>query len=465
MPRRKNARDSRNPGPLLDRPLHVLLLGSGGREHALGWRIKQSKHCGKLFFAPGNAGTASLGTNVDLPITYSQEALDPDKPTVSTKSVDAIDYFCRQHDIGLIVVGPEDPLAHGIVDRLHQVAATRGITRHIFGPSHAAARLEGDKAFAKDLMRAASIPTADARTFTGFDAAAEYVQNRETPVVVKAAGLAKGKGAIVTSNSDEAVDALRRCMVRREFGDAGNTVIVEERLTGQEVSLLALVDGRNIFLLDPCQDHKPVGEGDTGPNTGGMGAYCPTPLLDERTLDTVQRQVLVPIVDALRRDDVPFQGVLYAGLMLTPGGPKVLEFNTRFGDPETQPLMMRFKGDLLATLVACCTGRLEEAELGFDPRVALGVVMASGGYPGEYRTGLPIHGIEDAEHRHPDVKVFHGGTRLDRDGTVVTGGGRVLCVTALGGSISEAQAKANAACEKITFDAAHWRRDIGGRVR
>ena len=462
MPRRKNPSP---PGPLVEKPLNVLLLGSGGREHALGWKLKQSKHCRKLFFAPGNAGTASLGTNVDLPIAYSQEAPDPNRPTVATKSVDAIDYFCRQNDIAMIVVGPEDPLAHGIVDRLHETAATRNISRHIFGPSHAAARLEGDKAYAKELMRAASIPTADARTFTGFDAAAEYVQNRETPVVVKAAGLAKGKGAIVTGNVDEAMDALRRCMVTREFGDAGNTVVIEERLTGQEVSLLALVDGRNIFLLDPCQDHKPIGEGDTGPNTGGMGAYCPTPLLDEHTLNIIQRQVLVPIVDAMRRDDILFQGVLYAGLMLTPGGPKVLEFNTRFGDPETQPLMMRLRGDLMEIMIACCTGRLDEVDLSFDPRTALGVVLASGGYPGPYESGKVITGIEDAQHGDADVKVFHAGTQVDRDGNTVTAGGRVLCVTALGESIIDAQAKANAACEKISFEGMQWRSDIGSRVR
>ncbi|MEM8739595.1 MAG: phosphoribosylamine--glycine ligase [Planctomycetota bacterium] len=455
----KKTKASARPGLPTD-PTNVLILGAGGREHALGWKLKQSKLCRKLFFAPGNGGTAALGQNVDL-------ALEP----VNTKNVDAIDYFCRQHDIGLIVIGPEDPLCHGLADRLTPPAPASGAkgqppaapARYVFGPSQAAARLEGDKAFAKDLMRAASIPTADAKTFTNFEMAKAYVEARETPVVVKAAGLAKGKGAIVCSTNEQAVDALERCLVKREFGDEGNTVLVEERLVGQEVSILALVDGRNLFLLDPSQDHKQAHEGDTGPNTGGMGVYCPTPLVTEEQLTVIQREVLVPAVDALKRDGIDFRGVLYAGLMLTAGGPKTLEFNTRFGDPETQPLMMRLKGDLMEAMLAVCTGQLDQADLRWDPRVCCCVVMASGGYPGKYEKGKPITGIDDAE-SDPDVKVFHAGTKLTRDGTLVTDGGRVLAVCALADTLKEAQTKANAACDKIKFEGAQFRRDIGFRV-
>ncbi len=434
-------------------PIHTLLLGSGGREHALGWKLKQSPRCGDLYFAPGNGGTASLGRNVDLPF-------DP----VNTKNADAIDYFARQHNIRLIVIGPEDPLCAGLADRLQKYDKARWV----FGPVAAAARLEGDKAFSKDLMRAAQIPTADSKTFTHLDAALAYAQSRELPVVVKAAGLAKGKGVVVTNSPQEAVAAVQSIMGDKQHGDAGSTVVIEERLVGQEVSVLALVDGESIFVLDPTQDHKQAHEGDTGPNTGGMGAYCPTPLLDDATLTLIEREVLVRTVDALRRDGVTFRGVLYAGMMLTAGGPKVLEFNTRFGDPECQPLMLRLKGDLLEAMIAVCEGRLDNFASGgdglaWDERVCCCVVMCSGGYPGEYRKGLPITGIADAE-QDPDVTVFHAGTKLSRSGELQTNGGRVLNVCALGATLQEAQAKANAACAKIAFEGAFYRRDIGLRV-
>ncbi|MEZ6190088.1 MAG: phosphoribosylamine--glycine ligase [Phycisphaerales bacterium] len=427
--------------------VNALILGSGGREHALGWKLKQSKRCGKLYFAPGNGGTAALGENRnDLPF-------DP----VNTKNADAIDYFCRQNDISLIVIGPEDPLCGGLADRLTKPG------RHVFGPVKAGARLEADKVFSKQLMRAASIPTADAKTFTDFNAAVNYVENRETPVVVKASGLAKGKGVIVCSDNGQAVDALKQCMVDKAFGEAGNTVVVEERLVGQEVSILALVDGRNIYVLDPTQDHKQAHEGDKGPNTGGMGAYCPTPLVSDGLMNTIQAEILVPTVDALRRDGIEFKGVLYAGLMLTAGGPKVLEFNTRFGDPECQPLMMRLKGDLIDIMIATCEGTLGEVDLSWDDRCCCCVVMASGGYPGKYESGKIITGIEDAE-EDPDVKVFHAGTKIGKSGALVTAGGRVLNVCAMGKDLKEAQQKANAACDKIKFEGAIFRRDIGYRV-
>ena len=427
--------------------INALILGSGGREHALGWKLKQSKRCGKLYFAPGNGGTAALGTNVsDLPF-------DP----VNTKSADAIDYFCRQNNVSLVVIGPEDPLCQGLADRLEREG------RCVFGPVAAGARLEGDKDFSKQLMRAASIPTADAKSFTDYAAAANYVENRELPVVIKAAGLAKGKGVIVCDNNQQALDGLKQCMVDKAFGAAGDIVIVEERLVGQEVSILALVDGRNIFVLDPTQDHKQAHEGDTGPNTGGMGAYCPTPLVSDELMMTIQSEILVPTIDALRRDGVEFKGVLYAGLMLTAGGPKVLEFNTRFGDPECQPLMMRIKGDLVDIMHATCEGRLGDVNLSWDPRCCCCVVMASEGYPGKYESGKVITGIEDAQ-QDPDVHVFHAGTKLSRDGGRVTAGGRVLNVCAMGKDLKEAQQKANAACEKIQFDGAWYRKDIGYRV-
>jgi phosphoribosylamine--glycine ligase len=426
--------------------MNILVIGSGGREHALGWKLKQSKRCGKLFFAPGNAGTAALGQNTPLKV---------DK--VDTKNVDAIDYFCRQEKVELIVVGPEDPLAGGIVDRLTK----RG--RCVFGPVKAAARLEGDKSWAKQLMRAASIPTSEARIFTDAQAALTYASSHETPLVVKASGLAKGKGAIVCDDAKQAADAVRTIMIDRAFGDAGDTVVIEERLVGQEVSVLALVDGRNIFVLDTTQDHKQVGEGDRGPNTGGMGAYCPTPLMTDALLTQIEREVLVPIVDALRRDEVIYQGLLYAGLMLTAGGPKVIEFNARFGDPETQALMVRLQGDLVDIMLATCNGKLDEAEIGWDPRSACCVVMASGGYPGAYKSGLPITGLDVAA-KMPGVQVFHAGTAKGKDGQVLTAGGRVLNVVALGADLKEAQKRANAACAKIHFEGAQFRKDIGFRV-
>lgn len=426
--------------------INILVIGSGGREHALGWKLKKSKQCGKLFFAPGNGGTAALGENVDLPI-------EP----VNTKNADNIDWFCRENKIGLIVIGPEDPLAAGLADRLAKPG------RHIFGPVADAAKLEADKAFAKQLMKAASVPTADARCFQEFEFARKYIETREEPLVVKAAGLAKGKGVTVCDTPEEALAVAEQIMVDQVFGDAGAQLIVEEKLVGQELSVLALVDGRNIFVLDPTQDHKQIGEGDTGPNTGGMGAYCPTPLVTEEQMHEIMGEVLVPIVDAMRRDDVEYKGVLYAGLMLTPGGPKVLEFNVRFGDPETQPLMCRLKGDLVEIMIATCEGKLDEVDLSWDKRVCCGVVMSSGGYPGDYEKGKVITGIADAE-QDKDITVFHAGTTKNKEGKLVTAGGRVLCVCAMGADLKEAQEKANAACDKIKFEGAYFRRDIGHRV-
>ncbi len=430
---------------------NVLLIGGGGREHALAWKLAKSPRLDTLWVADrDNAALTALG--------------EPCTQSMDLSNVFMMRRWCERHDIRLVVVGPENPLAEGIAD----VLATE--TRPVFGPTKAGARIEADKAFAKTLMRQVAIPTADARVFDDPRSAAVYIEAHDEACVVKAAGLAAGKGVIVCDTPGEALEAVERIMVRREFGDAGATVLIEERLAGQEVSVLALVAGRSIWLLDPCQDHKRVGEGDTGPNTGGMGAYCPAPLVDPEMLDVIQREIIVPIADALRREGIDYRGVLYAGLMLTPAGPKVLEFNCRFGDPECQVILARLQADLVEVLSAVGSGtlgRLEETAISFDPRTACCVVMCSQGYPGPYEKGKVITGIEDAESLGGDrrqVIVFHAGTTLDDTGRLVTNGGRVLGVTALAEDLEAARDLANAACEKIHFEGAFWRRDIGDRV-
>jgi phosphoribosylamine---glycine ligase len=436
-----------SPRPCPER-CNILLIGGGGREHAIGWKISQSPRLGKLWIAEStNAGLAALGEACPVPMNM--------KDTFRMKR------WCETNAIDLIVVGPEAPLAAGITDALQTE------TRRVFGPTRAAAQLEADKAYAKQVMRQAAIPTADAKTFTNVEAARHFVLAREDPCVVKATGLAAGKGAIVCDTQQDALDAIDLMLVQQAFGEAGRTIIIEEKLSGQEVSVLALVDGRTISLLDPCQDHKQVGEGDTGPNTGGMGAYCPTPVIDRATMAVVEREIMVPMVDTLRRDGIEFRGVLYAGLMLTPGGPKVLEFNVRFGDPECQPLMMRLRSDLIGLLWATSTGRLGDVELDFDDRVSCCVVMCAEGYPGAYEKGRPITGIEDAEAmsgERGEVKVFHAGTTLNSAGELVTSGGRVLGVTAMADDLQSARDLANDACSRIRFPGAFHRRDIGDRV-
>ncbi|MHC4217140.1 MAG: phosphoribosylamine--glycine ligase [Planctomycetota bacterium] len=436
--------------------VNVLLVGGGGREHTLAWKLNQSPRLGTLWLTdPANGGLSRLGRPCPQKMDLSNEFL--------------MRQWCDRNDIHLVVVGPEAPLADGLADVLQSPH------RQVFGPTKSAARIEADKAFAKQLMRQASVPSADTRTFDDRDRAMTYIRAHDEPCVVKANGLAAGKGVVVCETPDEALEAVDRMMVRREFGDAGTTVLIEEKLIGQEVSVLAVVAGRSIWLLDPCQDHKQVGEGDTGPNTGGMGAYCPTPLLDAATLEAIQSEILVPTADALRREGIEYRGVLYAGLMITPGGPKVLEFNCRFGDPECQVLLPRLRGDLIELFWAACTatgapgrpGSLDEAAVEFDPRTACCVVMCSHGYPGPYEKGKPITGIADAEAlggNGREVIVFHAGTRYDNDDQLVTNGGRVLGVTALAEDLQAARDLANAACEKIRFDGAFYRRDIGDRV-
>src|SRR4051812_25031471 len=423
--------------------MKVLLVGNGGREHALAWKLAASPRVTALYAAPGNPGIAEVADVL---------------PKIGVMDFDAIERFVRDNRVELVVIGPEDPLAAGLADRL--LAA--GVK--VFGPTKDAARVEADKWFAKELMRQQSIPTAEARSFTDPAAAEEYLRVRDEPVVVKAAGLAKGKGVMVCYRTEDALDAVNEIMRRKAHGAAGSRVVIEEMLSGPEVSILAFVDRKNIYVMEPAQDHKPVDDGDTGPMTGGMGAYTPTPVVTDAMLRQIERDVLVPAVDGLVREGIDYKGVLYAGLMLTTNGPKVLEFNCRFGDPETQPLMMRFQGDLLEVMLAVAEGRLDDATLKWDPRPALCVVAASRGYPGKYATGVPITGVEKADSM-PDVKVFQSGTRLAPDGrTLLTDGGRVLSVAALGKTIADAQRRAYEAMAKIHFDGMHYRKDIGWRA-
>ncbi|HTK77090.1 MAG TPA: phosphoribosylamine--glycine ligase, partial [Gemmataceae bacterium] len=438
------ATDCRRPAPRHNDRMNVLVIGKGGREHALVWKLAQSPRAEKIFCAPGNAGTAKDGVNV--PIEPSE--------------VDKLIRFARKETVGLTVVGPEDPLAQGIVDAFHAAGLK------VFGPTRAAARIEGSKVFAKQLMRHADVPTAEFRVFDHPEPARTYVETREYPVVVKADGLAAGKGVIVCNNTADALKAIERIMVREEFGAAaGRRVVIEKRIDGEELSLLALVSGRTIVMLPPAQDHKPAFDGDTGPNTGGMGAYCPAPVAKPELLNEIEERVFVPTVHALKRGRSPFRGVLYAGLMITNQGPRVLEFNCRFGDPEAQPLLMRLRTDLLDLVEAAVDDRLDqfaEGGIEWDPRPAVCVVVASQGYPGPFVKGKVIGGLDVAA-ALPDVKVFHAGTKLQGD-FVVTDGGRVLGVTALGDTLADAKRRAYEAVEKIRFAGMHYRTDIGDKA-
>ncbi|HEY3965937.1 MAG TPA: phosphoribosylamine--glycine ligase [Planctomycetaceae bacterium] len=423
--------------------MKVLVVGHGGREHALVWKLAQSPTVSKVFCAPGNAGTAVDGINVDIGAT----------------NIDGLLKFAKAEDIGLTVVGPEAALVAGIVDAF-EAAGLR-----IFGPSRLAAELEGSKVFAKDLLRQSTIPTAEAQIFSDAETAEAYIADREeVALVVKADGLAAGKGVTVCANKAVALDAVKRIMRQKEFGEAGKRVIIEERLDGEEASILALTDGSTIVPLETSQDHKAAFDEDRGPNTGGMGAYSPAPLITPALMDQIIGQILVPTVHAMKKRGRPFKGVLYAGVMITHQGPKVLEFNTRFGDPEAQPLLMRLKTDLAPLLVAIADGTLDQhPPLEWDPRPAVCVVMAAAGYPGEYEKGSVIRGLEEAA-RLSNVKVFHAGTEL-RGGQPVTSGGRVLGVTALGDNISDAKLRAYQAVKCIRWDGAWCRHDISDKAR
>ncbi|MFY3746691.1 phosphoribosylamine--glycine ligase [Anaeromyxobacter sp. Red801] len=417
--------------------MRVLVVGSGGREHALAWKISRSPLVRALFAAPGNPGIARVATLVPLAAT----------------DVAGLVAWVRQNAIDLVVVGPEAPLVAGLVDRLQEAGVPA------FGPAAAAAEIEGSKAFAKDVMRAAGIPTAEYETFEEVAPAVAWARARDGRVVVKADGLAAGKGVVVCGDAAEAEAALRAMLVDRVHGGAGARVVVEERLEGPEASCICFTDGERIRLLAAAQDHKRIFDGDRGPNTGGMGAFSPTPNVTPAVAEMVERDVLLPAVRELARRGRPFRGALYAGLMLTPRGPRVLEFNARLGDPETQPILLRMASDVVPALLASARGDLSGAEIAFDPRAAVGVVLAAEGYPGEVARGDAIDGLDGPFDE--GVQVFHAGTAADAAGRVVTSGGRVLTVCALGRDLDDAAARAYAATGRIRFRGMQYRKDIG----
>jgi len=425
--------------------MNVFVIGSGGREHALAWKIKQSPQVQRVFVAPGNAGTAQDAENVPL----------------SETDFPALIRFAKENKVKLTVVGPELPLTLGIVD------AFESEELRIFGPNRAAAQLEGSKIFCKEILKKENIPTGRFQAFYKTDAAIRALESfSDESVVVKVDGLAAGKGVFVCDDKHEALAVLRRIRETREFGEAGNRLILEERLVGEEASVLAITDGRTIVSLQPVQDHKAAYDGDQGPNTGGMGAYCPATLVDNEKLHWIEEHILVPTVHSLNRNETPFRGVLYAGLMMTQNGPKVLEYNARFGDPECQPLLMRLQSDLVEIIEATLDGTLDRIEpFRWDPRPAVCVVMASRGYPGSYEKGKqivgPIFGLNLAETEN--VKVFHAGTKI-ADGQVLTNGGRVLSVCALGNTIAEAKMAAYERVQLISWDGSWFRKDISDKA-
>ncbi len=422
--------------------MRVLVIGGGGREHALCWKIARSRRCDELFCAPGNAGIAQVATCLSLDIS--------DPAAVST--------LCLQRSIDLVVIGPEQPLVDGLADRLRE----EGVA--VFGPSAAAAQLEGSKAFAKDFMRRHGIPTAEAVVFTDSDALLAHLEDCPVPVVVKADGLAAGKGVIVCMTRNDALDAGRSIAVDRRFGGAGDRVVVEEFMRGEEATVLALVDGDVVVPLQASQDHKRRFDGDRGPNTGGMGAYTPVPVVDSELMERVRREILEPAARGLQVEGMPYRGVLYAGLMLGPEGPRVVEFNCRFGDPETQPLMMALESDVLSLLWATAKGRLsDEPDVRWHSGASLCVVLVTSGYPGTYPKGLEISGLSASS---PDdgVVVFHAGTRSGDGGEVLTHGGRVLGVTARAADLSVARQQAYAAALEISWRGMDYRKDIATRA-
>jgi len=422
--------------------MRVLVIGSGGREHALAWKIAQSPRVESVLVAPGNAGTAA-------------------EPGVTNIAVDADDIdgllgVARENEIELTVVGPEAPLVAGIVDRFQEAGL------RCFGPHATAAQLEGSKAFSKEFMARHGIPTADYRAFTALVPALDYIREMGTPIVIKADGLAAGKGVIVAQTIREGEDALRGMLQEGSFGVAGQRVVVEEFLSGEEASIIAIVDGRTIMPLATSQDHKARDDGDAGPNTGGMGAYSPAPIVTPEISSRIMAEIMQPTVDGMQKDGCPYFGFLYAGVMITDEGtPKVLEFNCRFGDPETQPILFRLRSDLTILIDAALDQRLDAQEAEWDPRVALGIVMAAGGYPERYRKNDIISGLPDSLPEH--LKIFHAGTARN-DGDVVTNGGRVLCAVALGESAAEAQSEAYSLVHRISWQDAYYRTDIGYRA-
>ncbi len=420
--------------------MNVMVIGGGGREHAIVWCLSKSPRVQEIVCVPGNAGTLSMATNVEADISNHASLIE----------------LVEQYSIDLTVVGPEVPLCAGIVDDFHEVGL------RIVGPSASAARIEGDKAYAKKIMKVAHIPTAEARVFERVEDARGYIEAREHGFVVKASGLAAGKGVFVCEDVEQGLQAIEQIMVDRTFGQAGDKVIVEERLKGQELSVFALVEGRTIYMLATAQDHKAIGEGDAGPNTGGMGAYSPAPVATPEIMATVERDILVPLVDAMNNDGSPYRGILYVGLMLTPGGPKVLEFNCRLGDPEAQAVLMRLESDIIDIFEALADGDISELDIRWKPQPAVCVVMTAKGYPGPYEKGQTIEGL-DAVAGLSDVQVFQAGTKQIEQFTVSCGG-RVLGVTALGQDIRQAKRRAYEAVDSLSFNGAYYRGDIADKA-
>ncbi|MFH1421425.1 MAG: phosphoribosylamine--glycine ligase [Planctomycetota bacterium] len=420
--------------------MKILVIGSGGREHALCWKIAKSKEVSRLFAAPGNAGISAIAD------------------CVSIKQDDIAGFikFAKENEIDLTVVGPEASLVAGIVDAFEKEKL------HIFGQPKSSAQLEGSKAFAKELMRKHKIPTAKSERFSTFNTAFDYVSTTKPPVVIKADGLAAGKGVVICNSKEEAADTLNVMLKEHKFGKAGDTIIVEEFLTGEEASIIAVTDSRTIAVFESAQDYKRVFDGDKGPNTGGMGSYSPALIVTRELLSRIEKEILLPTVHALRIDNRKPKGVIYTGLMITDEGPKVLEYNVRFGDPETQPLLVRLKSDLVQLLQRTVEGKLEKAEIEWDKHPAVCVVLASGGYPAEYKKGFEISGLDNVQ-KIKDVVVFHAGTSFSGN-KIVTSGGRVLGVTATGKTIEEARNLAYKAVSEIHFEGMHYRKDIAERA-
>lgn len=420
--------------------MKILVIGAGGREHAIAWKIKQSPIVKKIYAAPGNGGITQVAECVDI----------------AADDIPGLLKFAKDKKMDLTIVGPEAPLVSGIVDEFEKAGLK------IFGPSKAAAQLEASKAFAKEFMHRRSIPTAVFKIFENADEAKAFIQKAQLPLVVKADGLASGKGVFVCDTEEQAIAAIDQIMVEKIFKEAGNKVIVEECLVGEEASILAISDGENYCLLSSAQDHKRIFDDDKGPNTGGMGAYSPTPVVSDDTIRKIEARIIEPTIRGMKKEGFPFKGVLYAGIMLTLEGPKVLEFNVRFGDPEAQVILPRIKDDILPVLLGSCEGDLTNVKLRWERKSCVCVVMSSGGYPGKYSTGYEISGLETAE-EEGEVMVFHAGTKKEGK-KIVTSGGRVLGVTALGSGIEKAINRAYEAVEKIKFDHAFFRRDIGAKA-
>ena len=420
--------------------MNIFVIGGGGREHALVWKIAQSPLVEKIYCAPGNPGIAGLAECVP----------------VAADDIEGLFAFAKEQGVDLTVVGPEVPLTLGIVDRF------RAAGLDIFGPTKAAARLEGSKSFSKDLMVKYGIPTAAYRTFTDRDAAVAYIREQGAPIVVKADGLAAGKGVVVAANVEQAVEAVDEIMVGGIFGAAGSQVVIEEFMAGEEASFFAFTDGRNVLPLASAQDHKRIFDNDEGPNTGGMGAYSPAPVVTEDLHRLIVETIVRPTIDGMAREGYPYSGILYVGLMIADGKPRVVEYNARFGDPEAQPLLVRMKSDIVPVLQACARGELEQTSLEWHDKSAVCVVMASGGYPGPFEKGFPIGGLDEAA-KIEDLVVFHAGT-AEKDGRIVNSGGRVLGVTALGDTVADAVERAYRGAVVIDWQGAQFRRDIGRKA-